>query len=141
MTVCLSFWRQCGVTSWKAIMGIYCAIAGIIGWFGRPLGLTEHQLAVFGSCILVATAVLGYVSIRQMALHIDRRRTYHGALDVFTGEYHPTFTAQALDCLTGTNAGTEYEKLFNEIYSLIRGVQSLPALARGVSAVGAGLWA
>ncbi len=68
----------------------------------------------------------------------------HGALDLLTGEYHPTFTAQALDALTGTNCASKYEEMFDQAYSLIRGVQMAPqlikAVAKGGWNVARGVW-
>lgn len=55
-------------------------LTAVITWFGKTLRLTELQLAVISSAAIVGTSLLGYLSIRQMALHAHRRRSdYHGA--------------------------------------------------------------
>jgi hypothetical protein len=71
-------------------MLILPVVAGVLMWFASPLRLTETYVALIGSGAVVATAVLGYFSIRQMALRVDRTVSYHGALS------NPAFTYLAM---------------------------------------------
>ena len=55
-------------------------VAGIITFFGATLHISQTHLALIGSGAVVATAILGYFSIRQLALRMDRTVTYQGTL-------------------------------------------------------------
>ncbi len=55
--------------------------AGVLIWFASPLRLTQTDVALIGPGAVLATAVLGYFSIRQMALRENRAAShYHGGL-------------------------------------------------------------
>jgi hypothetical protein len=56
-------------------------VAGVLMWFASPLRLTQMHVSLIGSGAVVATAALGYFSIRQMALRENRAAShYHGGL-------------------------------------------------------------
>jgi hypothetical protein len=69
-------------SEWIAIVMLMVPIvAGVVMWFAVPLRLTGAYDALIGSGAIVATAVLGYFSIRQMALRENRTAShYHGSL-------------------------------------------------------------
>ncbi len=67
-------------SEWIAIaMLVLPVVVGTITLFGSTLRIPQLHLGLIGSGTIVATAVLGYFSIRQLALRMDRSVTYHGA--------------------------------------------------------------
>jgi hypothetical protein len=67
-------------SEWAPIVMIFLPIAsGALAWFAGPLRLNSTEVTYLGSIVVVATAILGYVSARQIRLRCDRHSTYHGA--------------------------------------------------------------
>lgn len=70
------------LSEWTSMaMLILPIVAGVLIWFAPSLRLTQTHDALIGSGAVVGTAVLGYFSIRQMALRENRAAShYHGGL-------------------------------------------------------------
>ena len=67
-------------SEWIAItMLVVPFVTGVIAWLDEPLHVTHLHLGWLGAASIVATAILGYFSARQMALRIELRPSNPGA--------------------------------------------------------------
>jgi hypothetical protein len=62
------------------VMLIVPVLAAGVMWFGSSLQLTESMVALVSYASVMTTAVLGYFSIRQIALFAQRSKNHQGAL-------------------------------------------------------------